>query len=450
MLLNVQLIASLGQRLYGRETGRLAAGCFATAAAPVIVGRLAITDALLLLIVLSAALALIRMAQRGATAEASCALWITIALAVLTKGPAALVFLAALVFALQRTWPLPWRSIRFWSGVPLGLLIAVPWHVYVATHAGPALREQWLWFEIASRFVSPPHGHTGPPGYHGLVMLAGWFPWSVLIPGALLDAWRARRGGDRSAAMLALWFMPAWAFLELMPSKLPHYSLPLFVPLAVLLGRTIELAAAIHPTADTRRVLRAWAMVGAMVAGALLLYALSDRLPAPLRVASLVGPVGAAHAPLAFVALFVFAGPGLAPLVARAGILPTVRWIAGATAAAWLVIGTWLLPALEPYRLSRAVASSARAMAEETPGPVTIVAYGFSEPTMFFYLPLGAREIRDAAGFAAGERIVIADERSELPAVLGGAFERRTLFGINYVNGRATTVRVIRTATEEP
>ena len=46
---------------------------------------------------------------------------------------------------------------------------------------------------MIDRSTNPQEGHSGPPGYYLLTIWAMFFPWSLLLPAALVTAWRNRR-----------------------------------------------------------------------------------------------------------------------------------------------------------------------------------------------------------------------------------------------------------------
>ena len=59
-------------------------------------------------------------------------------------------------------------------------------------------------------------------------------PWAALIPLAAPWAWRHRR--EPWLRLLAGWVIPFWLILEAVPTKLPHYVLPLYPALIIVLA----------------------------------------------------------------------------------------------------------------------------------------------------------------------------------------------------------------------
>ncbi len=391
MCVAVEGLATLAARMYGRPAGWIAAVTFITAALPAVVGRLVLTDALLLACVVQAAVVLHGCATRGPTPLRCGLFWLLVGLGILAKGPAAVLFVGAwgLVLVAGGFGRRLLGSLAFWLTLPVGLLIALPWYVLVAQRAGETLVQQFLWFEIVSRFVRPPHGHVGPPGYYVLTSLAGWLPWSPLVPGAIFEAWRARRE-DRDAGLLLGWLAVPWLILELVPGKLPHYVLPAYVPVAILLARMWVRGVRGPVQPQQWRVLGFWAGLPILLGAAGAAAALLLRLPPAVAAPGVV--LAAGFLPVAL-------------LVRRRrlrGLLPAA---AGAMVAFYAVAGLWTLPALEPWRPSRQIAERANALLR--PGE-PVAACGYREPVMFFYLNGPGRPI-DASELRTWRGVLIAD-----------------------------------------
>jgi len=168
-------------------------------------------------------------------------LYASAALATLTKGLIGFLVTGAVMFL----WLLlfnQWRRLRpFYlpTGALLFLAITVPWHLLAAQRS-----DTWAHFyfvhEHWERFTtSEGHDRYQPWWYFIPVVLGGLFPWvGFLWPAlrsALAGGWARRRENADS------WFFVLWAgfiflFFSKSQSKLTPYILPLFPPLAVLIG----------------------------------------------------------------------------------------------------------------------------------------------------------------------------------------------------------------------
>lgn len=186
--------------------------------------------------------------------------WLAIGAGVLTKGPITpmIALLAAIaVSAVARQW----RWLRR-TRPGLGLLVVAamvgPWVMATADAVGwNTLTVVWL-DETLGRSATPKEGHWGPPGYHLVLLAVLFWPGSLLTLDALRGAvgqgvrvggaggwlrrWRARTPGDDAVLFLLAWIGPAWLVFELVGTKLPHYTLPLYPPVALLTARAVVAA----------------------------------------------------------------------------------------------------------------------------------------------------------------------------------------------------------------
>src|SRR5690606_28197691 len=147
------------------------------------------------------------------------------------------------------------------------------------------------------------------------------------------------------------WLLAPWILLELIHSKLPHYILPCYVPLMLLLARQMAgVLGTVRPlrTGDRAQqaVLRIW--VGSMAAFAGVLIVLGAL--------SLTRPYGP---PMALCGAVLIGGFVLAnvALLRRTGG-DAVRIACATMLVGYTVSGFWLLPSFEAERLSPRVAAA--------------------------------------------------------------------------------------------
>jgi hypothetical protein len=131
------------------------------------------------------------------------AMWLSLALAVLTKGLVAIVFLlgTSLLFLYWTGQLHLWRRLRPFTGVLLFLAVAAPWHILAGLrNTGGANGHGFFWFyfinEHVLRFLGRriPRDYNKLPGYlYWSLHLVWLFPWSLFAPAALILAWRKRK-----------------------------------------------------------------------------------------------------------------------------------------------------------------------------------------------------------------------------------------------------------------
>lgn len=206
-------------------------------------GRVAVTDMLVTLLVTGALAMAWRILDQGATWPHLLAFWSLMGLNFLNKGPVG-PFLVALVLlpyiVLTRS---DWRAFAPVPGIVLAAAIGMPWYLWAVSH-NPGLLGYFLKFQTVDRVLTTVHERSGPPWFYLPVILGGFLPWTVWLPGTLRDAWRKAREGQRTAPnpdlFLLLWFIPPTIFFSLIGSKLPPYVLPLFPAIALLMVRHLE------------------------------------------------------------------------------------------------------------------------------------------------------------------------------------------------------------------
>jgi 4-amino-4-deoxy-L-arabinose transferase-like glycosyltransferase len=168
-------------------------------------------------------------------------LYASAALATLTKGPEGFLVTGAVMFlwlVLFGQWG-RLRPLYLPSGIILFLAIAAPWFVIVARR-NPGWAHFFFVYEHWERYTDDGHGRYQPFWFFIPIVLAGLFPWTGFLWPSLRDALSG--GWSRRRENAEAWFFATWAafiflFFSGSHSKLINYILPIFPPLAVLIGR---------------------------------------------------------------------------------------------------------------------------------------------------------------------------------------------------------------------
>ncbi|MDZ4369844.1 MAG: glycosyltransferase family 39 protein, partial [Phenylobacterium sp.] len=230
--------------LFGARTGVLAGAMLGATFLLSTEAFIAKTDAVLAGATTLAIAALARLyAAREGGAPTSPAtvwiFWIALAIGVLVKGPitplvAGLTLLVLAIWDRRVGWI---AGLKWWWGLIILLAIVGPWAgaVTVATDGG-------FWTEavggdLAPKLAGGHETHGGPFGYHTLLTPILAFPMTLLLPAAAVAAWRYR--AEAGVRFALAWLIPTWLMFELLPTKLPHYTLPAYAPLAWLAARAL-------------------------------------------------------------------------------------------------------------------------------------------------------------------------------------------------------------------
>ncbi len=160
--------------------------------------------------------------------------YLLLGLAVLTKGPLALLFvtLPLLLDALYGRTARQWDALRDLPSWGIFLLIGLSWYAAVTWQLGPD-----IWATIARKdMLNKMQGAAGEPFYnYFLWLLTDFFPVGLLLFAAPLATWRRwKLQGDRIALLIAA--AAPLLLYTLFSDKHAKYLLPIYPFLAILLG----------------------------------------------------------------------------------------------------------------------------------------------------------------------------------------------------------------------
>ncbi len=407
--------------------------------------RLAKTDAVLLATVMAGMGALARVwfgytdprtVKRPGLGNAV-VFWLAMAIGILIKGP--ITPMIALFVAL----PLSWRERNLrWLGAlrpRLGLLIVavivLPWIVAILIRSGGAFFDEAIGKDMLGKVAGGQERHGGPPGtYLGIFWATGWpmAPFFALAGPFLRREWR-----DDAVLFLLLWIIPAWILFEAIPTKLPHYVMPLYPAMTILAVMAIE-----RGVLECRRIwqkffalLLAFLPVGLLIGTPIAGWLLDKAIPWPALPFLAVGA-----------ALAVYATRALWRDEAVAAIAPAIA----AALAVYIGAFQFGMPALSPFTLSERLAAAAFAAGCDRPKIATV---GYREPSLVLLTdtdlampPDGAQGARFIGG--TGCRVALVDQANsdgfqrELTAISVNARKVGSVHGLNVNRGRVLDIDV--------
>ncbi len=372
--------------------------------------------------------------------------WVGQGVALLDKGPigpmiAALTLLS--LWGLDRD--LRWaRKLGWVWGLGIVLLIVGPWAVAITVATDGKFWGSAVGGDLAPKLRGGHEGHAAPPGTHALTTLLLFFPAVALLPGALVTLWRRR---DEALVRFAgCWLVPSWLVFEATPTKLVHYTLPLYAPLVWLAVASLE-----QPQGRITR----WLGVALSLLSGLAFAAIVMLATHRFGGNGPLGPVAALAAALAVMtgAMGAFAAVSTGPADER-----TVPALASALVfgvAFHMLMSGAILPALSPLWPSRLAARMvARHHLDPREGVVQgpVVVAGFAEPSLVFQLGT-ATDLADASdavdGLEEGQPALV--EQKTDAAFRRLLAERHVsaqavdqISGMNYSSGKPVTLTLWR------
>lgn len=250
----VLLTGVLGARLFGRNTGFLGALLLASTVLLGVEARLAKTDAVLLLTIMAALLALHRAydVRQGRAPPGwgwAILFWVAIGVGAMIKGPLTAVVVgltAALlcVFERRTRWLLALKPL---AGLAIALVIALPWYVIIYFESSGEFFQASAGTNLLGKVFTGQQSHGFPPGYYLLMANVTFWPASLALVLGLPWIWRHRR--EPAVRFCLAWIIPTWVMFELVATKLPHYVLPTYPALALLTAAALGAVGTAYRTA---------------------------------------------------------------------------------------------------------------------------------------------------------------------------------------------------------
>lgn len=445
--LAVVALAGLARPSFGRGAGLLAGLLFGASLIATVEAHIAKTDAMLLLTVVAAQLALARAYLRTDEAVGwvwPLLFWSAQGVGILIKGPVTPLISALTIVALavsDRRLTDRWAylgDLRPLPGAILAALIAAPWFVAITLGDSNFMQEA-VGQDLLPKLLGGQEAHGAPPGYYLAVATLTFWPASLVGWFGAIWAWRNRK--TPTARFLLAWLLPAWVMFELIPTKLPHYTLPL-LPAVALMG-----ALALRDAPDmVSRMMRHWA-------GRLLLI-----------VWSAIGLIlGFAFIVATWMTEQRFAPSGLLPIAGSllaVGLAGRAFWrgeaLRAAAVAALCTLLIWppifgrLLPGLKQLWPSQQATLMVATQLPAWPPAEPVAAVGYHEPSLVFFLGTDTMLTTPerAASYLAGaqNRLAIVNDREErrfrdaVNALGAEVWRIDRVVGFNMARGRFETL----------
>ena len=324
--------------------------------------------------------------------------------------------------------------------VAIAIVVAIvgPWLYLVAQRESSFLGTS-VSHDVFTRVAKPLEGHGGPPGYHLALIFATFLPWSVLLPMAVVFGWRHRADPRLRFALAAV--LGPWVMFEVVQTKLPHYMLPAFPPLALLTADAI--VRCLRGEADDlrrRRFLVASAVLGAAVialgGGTVVIAAMFDDPLVPAAVFA--------------VTTLAFAGCVVGAFLRRRLVAGLLTMGVGMAVVYAVLFGLYL-PSAGALRVSPRVADLLHQAGATGGPPGEAVMLDYKEPSLAFYQ---GGTIREASAMSLSHALLDGTARwfvltDAVWARTPDAVRRRvevvgSVRGIAYANGRVVEVSVVR------
>jgi len=457
-----------GAKLIGRDKAFISAALLATSLLFVFEAHIAKTDAVLcgLSACTLAALAHLRATECAKNRRPVWVFWLAFGGSIMIKGP---IILAILAFTFIGYWA--WGKVSgeknlSWAKPLLNpfaifvfTLMWLPWAIGIYIVTDGAFFQDSLGQDLGGKLVSAQEKHPGLPGYHLAFVWVMMWPASLLLLPAFTYAIKTIRSYDKTPQLTLtfkamqlclLWVVPFWVLIELMPTKLPHYSLPLYPAISLMIGASLTAIAGNQNFKKTRFISGGlFLLSSAIVIGALLYLSFAYGEVTQKTAAIIMGLLSGAACLYAIIAMSKLRIAGaLGGITVAALIISTLGYKA-------------LLPNIEAFNISALIAA---ALGEDLPrlSGKTLASPSYTEPSLVYHLGtdielgedvnrLGVRELK------SGHIILVDNLSDKHPDLLESLKRHETddfclkisdpISGFNYSKGDALEIYIIQ---EEP
>ncbi len=234
---------------YPRRTGFVTSLAFALSPLVIIWSRIAVSDALLCSTFGISMLCQWRRYVDPITQSWFIA-WVVLGLAVLTKGPVAVVLMgiALASFGLQQgKLLLLWKRLRPLPGLCITALISLPWYVSEYLVEGQPFLNSFFGYHNFQRLTTVVNSHHEPWWFFLLILVVASLPFTPILVLGLLRAfdfnWNSEpipsnKPEDSLSAFAACWLITVLFLFTCAATKLPSYWLPAIPAAALLIGLT--------------------------------------------------------------------------------------------------------------------------------------------------------------------------------------------------------------------
>ena len=376
----------LARNLYHHRRALISAAVLGTSLVAFAEGHLAKTDAVLMALCLGQQMALMKIylapfLRRAPPRHGWIWFWLFMGAGIMVKGPIAPALALSTILALC-LWDRSYKwlhNLRVTRGLLILGAMTLPWAILVTLATEGAFLDTAIKGDFLAKVESGQESHGAPIGSY--LVLAGLLLWpgGMLLPRAMAQLPSLLMHAQ--SRFLLAWVVPFWLLIEVIPTKLPHYPLPVFPALAVILVCAIDIVPS--PIKATRQLgLRIGRIL--LLMGDYLMAGLSFLLAGfTLWVVVTFGGKSLAFAlvfaAIAMAAIGVVIWQNVVWL--RGGGIRAVAFVLLAGAIFHVTFFAGVLPTLARVHVSTSIDQTLKEMNLK---PAAIAASGFHEPSLIF------------------------------------------------------------------
>jgi 4-amino-4-deoxy-L-arabinose transferase-like glycosyltransferase len=230
----------LGKKLFNRAVGFLSAVVLSTFFSFFAFARHAMLDVPLIFFMLASMFFFVLSEESGKRMSFALLSGLSFGLALMTKQAIALLIPVILVVYLVVTRR-SLRSVfsrRFAVFLGVGVLVVLPWLVYMVLRYGQSFWDVFLFYSNVTRAVAPIEGHGGDIFFYFNFLITQENPvWVAILPFAFaFSVYQSVRGRSREDALVVVWVVVVLGLFTAVQTKLYWYILPAFPAFAIAIA----------------------------------------------------------------------------------------------------------------------------------------------------------------------------------------------------------------------
>lgn len=246
-------IYGFGRRMRDARTGLWAALFYTTSLQVIVNSKMSVADPLMILFFTTSAWGAWELGRPKTVQLAGDPRWFwmlagSLGLAFLAKGPlgwSPLLF--PILAAIWMRESIPWRRLQLHWALLVALVIVALWGVSALLRTDGEFWSVGMGKHVFQRSVSAMEGHGGSKWtsylailpFYFLTVFISFFPWSIRLIWLGRELWARRVALSYDDRFLLAGIAIVFAVFTLVRTKLPHYTLPAFPLLCLLLSRSL-------------------------------------------------------------------------------------------------------------------------------------------------------------------------------------------------------------------
>lgn len=154
--------------------------------------------------------------------------WLALSVGILVKGVNVFVILSTIITLCIVQKDVKWLApLKPQLGLFIVCAVVLPWFLMIQKISGGQFLNDSAGTDFYTKLISGVESHGALPLTHLLVHFGVFWPLSLLSPFAIIVMWQNRKINGGYLFILSS-IIPTWIVFEIVPTKLPHYTYPLY------------------------------------------------------------------------------------------------------------------------------------------------------------------------------------------------------------------------------